>query len=584
MMAIACLPVVFNLPGFTGGVMGKRSKKSKKSERKKKKRQERIRQEKHARRSLPMWVKEGLDDEVVPPPTVAFRSERYLRGRALRTGEWVADWQALQDAAEAGDSFGPIAWPGGSLDGPASERAQELAYQAMEERDPARAQELAAAALALDPRCIDALRLRLRPLAEEDPEAARDRLMDLIEQTAPSIDHQQLERTGRRMNRLVSARPFLRLLLELAELVAEHSTPEALAGVLARIVLFDRLSIWHIAQATFLMIDEAERWQVARLLRERVSDLGTGGIALDGLLAWRVGDRRQAADCLRQAFLLNRRLQVRMRDDDRAIAATETDLEAAALAGFLSVLVDDLDGFDAWLDDGMPWMDAVQQRAALEIYSGPLAALLSLGEPQLGRIDAIDYRQRHSIDTSHRELLERMVVDPVFTQGEIDQTAAYAPIHAWRALAQLADPRSLPLLFEHLLDPEVGDWDYEELPEVIARCGAAALPQALEHHHTCFLDDDDEPTVLAMQRVLALIAERDPSTRATVVERLRWVVADPQSGRETSRASACAHLAELRAVECLTLIEQAYADGMVDSQYADLPSLRQQMAGEVAGG
>jgi hypothetical protein len=55
------------------------------------------------------------------------------------------------------------------------------------------------------------------------------------------------------------------------------------------------------------------------------------------------------------------------------------------------------------------------------------------------------------------------------------------------------------------------------------------------------------------------------------------LVADTNDEREGSRASACEHLSELGAVECLPHIEQAFADDRDDTAYVDFQTIRRQM-------
>lgn len=552
-------------------------KKSKKAERKKKKRQERIRQQKHARRAQPVWVKEGRDDGVEREEERSFVSERWLRAHALRTGDWLVGEAEMQAAAAAADALTPMIGPGESLEALASERAQELAYQAMETDDQERSMELAQLALDLDPACIDALRLRNRLLSDQDPVAARDRLLGLIERFLPAIDQQQYERTNGRLSRLVNARPVLRLFVELAEMTAVHQNATALVAVLKRIFLLDHLSGWYVAGATLSQVGKDERWRAAHGLRDVVTTRDVGRLALGGVLAWHQADRKSAAELLHQAFRMNPWLRRRIDSGDFFNAHHEMELAAAAIAAGLAPLVDDLAHFFGWLDDGMPWMDATTEAEALAVYHGPMAALLTLGEPKFGGIDAIDYRAAHGIEVAHRPLLERMLGDDVFNHLNAGHPATFAPVHAWRALGQLRDPQSLPMLFGTLLQPDVGDWDYEELPAIIGRFGAAALPTALAEHLRRYVEPESEADVLALQRILALIVEQDATTREVVIERLRWVVVDRQAETATQRAAAIEHLSELRVVECLPLIEQAYADAVVDTSYTQLANVRQRL-------
>ncbi len=560
------------------------SKKSKKAERKKKKRQERIRQDKHQRSSTPA-VPSFRDDDV--PPDVkddarAMDMERWLRGQALRTGQWVVGLAELALALEVTKALDPVVGPGELAGASAAERAQELAFQCMETYDEDEVVILARAALEIDATNVDARRMLIIDETTEDSDACYRQLQELLDHAGSALDQTLVTATDGQLSRLLSARPFLRVLQSLMMEAAQQRDLELLIPVMERYIGFDQDSSWVVIGRVLSYLDENARWDCTARLRKCALISEVGRRLLDGLLALRQGDRRVAGDLVHQALTLNPFLRQQLRDGGY-IAISELSYQAITLAVGLQPLIDDLPPFTRWLAEGLLWMDEATRDRALKAYDKPLSLLLDLGEPNIDDTAAIDYAQDHGIGPQQREQLERMLGDPVFDQEGLSDRAAFAPIHAWRALGQIADARSLPALFGALLEPQVDDWGYEELPEIIGRF-AAALPRTLDEHLAHLADPHgDEAQVWALQSILERLAKHDPASRAAVIERLRNVVADPQMNRDTARASAIACLGNLRAVECLPLIEQVFAEDLVDTDYIGLSTLRKLMAGEKTG-
>ncbi len=558
------------------------SKKAQKTERKKKKRQERIRQEKHQRHATPAVPSFGDNDVPVRKDHRRLMDvERWLRGHAQRTGQWVVGMPELAQAMNASKS-NPVVGPGELAGAPAVERAQELAFQCMETDDDDAAAILARAALEIDATNLDARRMLIIHEAAGDPDACYRRLQSLLDEAGSTLDQTLVTATTGHLSRMVNARPFLRVLQSLMIEAAQQHDLERLAPVMKTYVRFDQVSCWVMLGRVLKRLNRDERWDCAARLRDLVIADDVSRWMLDGLLALRGGDLSAAGDLIRQALVRNPLLRQLLRGTDNSPISDQWYYEATAIVNGLEPLINDLPDFSDWLANGMPRMDQATIDRALRAYGKPLSSLLKLGH---SAIDEIDYIQRYGIGPQHREPLEQMLRDPIFMQVSSTDPEVFGPMHAWRALGQIGDQRSLPTLFAAALDPDAGDWDYEELPEIIGRFAAAALPSALKEHRVRLADPEaDEASLWALHRILALIAKRDPVSRGAVIDCLRAVVTDPQMHLVTTRASAIASLVELRAVECLPCIEQAYADEMVDTGYINLPHVREQMAlGEVAG-
>jgi hypothetical protein len=107
-------------------------------------------------------------------------------------------------------------------------------------------------------------------------------------------------------------------------------------------------------------------------------------------------------------------------------------------------------------------------------YLPPVDKLLAYGDARNFR-DWPDYRQL-GLGPEHVPDLIRMTTDDDLLWADSESLEVWAPIHAWRALGQLrAEAAIEPLLtLFDALDAE--DWILEEMPEVYALIGPAAIP------------------------------------------------------------------------------------------------------------
>jgi HEAT repeat protein len=99
--------------------------------------------------------------------------------------------------------------------------------------------------------------------------------------------------------------------------------------------------------------------------------------------------------------------------------------------------------------------------------------LLSLGEAR--RDEARDYA---ALGVSPKDVpgLIRMATDQVLHNGPQDSPVVWAPVHAWRALAQLRAPEAIAPLVELFSRADDGDdWVSDDLPKMLAQFGGAAL-------------------------------------------------------------------------------------------------------------
>jgi hypothetical protein len=193
-------------------------------------------------------------------------------------------------------------------------------------------------------------------------------------------------------------------------------------------------------------------------------------------------------------------------------------------------------------------------------YPQPLDRLLKLGAEPARRRTWPDYRHLGLLER-HAPALVRMATDPALHAAEERDAAGWAPVHAWRALAQLgATEAAAPLLA--LLEREIDNlWVFEELPAVLGMIGPSALPGA-----TLLLFDEDKPQPVraAAMRTVASVGLEHPDRRDEAVAILAKQLEDHAHQEPDVNAFLVAELLELEAKEAAPVIEAAFAAGRVD--------------------
>lgn len=193
-------------------------------------------------------------------------------------------------------------------------------------------------------------------------------------------------------------------------------------------------------------------------------------------------------------------------------------------------------------------------------YLPPVDRLLKLGAEPACRRTWPDYRTL-GLEPRHAPALIRMATDPALYAAAERDPAGWAPVHAWRSLAQLgAEEAAEPLLA--LLEREIEHpWVVEEIPAVLGMIGRAAL-----HGATLLLfdEDRDEEVRLAAAAVIANVAHEYPERRdeaaAILVKQLEdW----PHQGRLLN-AYLIADLVGLRETAAAPVMEAAFAGNAVD--------------------
>lgn len=164
-------------------------------------------------------------------------------------------------------------------------------------------------------------------------------------------------------------------------------------------------------------------------------------------------------------------------------------------------------------------------------------------------------------------LLELMAAwaDPDHFEGrDRDDAGVFAPIHAWRTLAQLGAPELIPAaleLLEPLLDLE-DDWLAEDLPDLVMVLGADAIAPLLD-----YVDDtarEDQIRGIACDALREITLAHD-ELRARVLPRLLARLEQADRSSPATNAAIVDLLVELRATEHADVIARAYAADAVET-------------------
>ena len=217
-------------------------------------------------------------------------------------------------------------------------------------------------------------------------------------------------------------------------------------------------------------------------------------------------------------------------------------------------------------------------------YAHPVAQLLTYGDclelPPWP--EELDYRPL-GFGQEHIPDLIRMALDDDIFWANSDSLEVWAPIHAWRVLGQLrAEAAVEPLLtrLDLVDDVEGNDWVSEELPQVFAMIGAAAVAPI-----AAYLADPAHDTwaCVAAAESLGSIGKEHPEARDACVAALKELLEGFEDNDRTVNAFIISNLLDLKAVQTAQLMERAFAADTVDlSVIGDWEEVQIQMGWKIA--
>jgi hypothetical protein len=194
-------------------------------------------------------------------------------------------------------------------------------------------------------------------------------------------------------------------------------------------------------------------------------------------------------------------------------------------------------------------------------YQPSVERLLTMGESE--RISPEQWPDYRELGIGPEQIpdLIQMATDEALNEASSESPEVWAPVHAWRALGQLHAVEAVgPLLelFDRLQDD---DWVHEELPEVFAMIGPAALP--LLAAYSAELSHLDFSRIGAI-RSIEMIGKRWPDARSEAIALLEGRLKRFEENEPHVNGFLVVALVELGAKEAAPLIKRAFAQGHVD--------------------
>jgi tetratricopeptide (TPR) repeat protein len=178
--------------------------------------------------------------------------------------------------------------------------------------------------------------------------------------------------------------------------------------------------------------------------------------------------------------------------------------------------------------------------------------------------------------------LIEVATDPELIWAESDSPEVWAPTHAMRLLGRLRATPAIAPLIALLEEEEEAEWIPEELPDVLAQIGPAAIELlrafAADRSHNLYGRS-------AACNSLVKIAQSHRETRREVIDFLRTLLPaypDERPDDETFRGFVVSDLLDLKAKEAYPDIEAAYVEDRVDEMVVGLDDVQKEL--RVRGG
>jgi len=194
-------------------------------------------------------------------------------------------------------------------------------------------------------------------------------------------------------------------------------------------------------------------------------------------------------------------------------------------------------------------------------YLAPLDQLLTYGEPD-GRNEWTDYLKLGFTQLHINDLIV-MALDEELHNGEPNSNQIWAPIHAWRTLGQLKAISATESLLKLLprIDDEGDDWVSEDIPEVFKMFGSETIP-ILEHYIET--NEDELWANVSAIHCLEMIGNEYPESRFKCIEILANNLKKCEKYDETYNAFLISYLTDLKAIEVIEIITEAFNKDLVD--------------------
>ena len=183
---------------------------------------------------------------------------------------------------------------------------------------------------------------------------------------------------------------------------------------------------------------------------------------------------------------------------------------------------------------------------------------------ETGEVDYVSQLGLTAADVPDLLTIARQWAEPFDWPEDENDVSGYAPVHAWRGLAQLGSTEAIGLLLEMLepLETIGDDWFPDEFPHALAWIGPASMAPLRD-----YLADERHgvyPRVCAAGGLREL-AKRHEELRGEVVKALGEALSRFEQADETFNGLIISDLLDLKATEAAELIERAHAADAVDT-------------------
>jgi hypothetical protein len=200
-------------------------------------------------------------------------------------------------------------------------------------------------------------------------------------------------------------------------------------------------------------------------------------------------------------------------------------------------------------------------------YALPVSQLLTYEEP-LAINDWSAYLEL-GLNHEHIPALIEIILDEALYLSEED-VEFWAPVHAWRTLAELQAETAIDPLIQVLSlwgnDENWWEWINEEFPEVFRKLGVSALGSLA----TYLRDAPQSESVFTLGTAISCIeeiAKLQPESRADSVQILTGLLERFAENSRELNGYLVSALGALKALESLAVIEQAYTLDCVDEAF-----------------
>ncbi len=199
-------------------------------------------------------------------------------------------------------------------------------------------------------------------------------------------------------------------------------------------------------------------------------------------------------------------------------------------------------------------------------YSPPVNALLQLGEKHVRPPEEWpDYAQLYGLTAEHIPDLIQMAIDQDLSWADAESQEVWAPVHAWRALGQLRAEAAIEPLLSIFNALEEDDWLSENMPDVFALIGSAAIPPV-----QAFLANPENVFYRrwTAASILVKLGQTYPEARTDCVAALEQQLEQFSKNSPDLNGVLVSSLMDLGAKESAPLMERAFAAKRVDPSIA----------------